>query len=115
MTTKALKGACNRIVMENLEKRNGDPPVVLRGLRKSFGTQVVLNGIDLTVARGETLAVLGRSGTGKSVLLKIIIGLEKPDAGSVTVHGQQITGINLGRLNEIRKKMGFLFQQAALY
>jgi phospholipid/cholesterol/gamma-HCH transport system ATP-binding protein len=89
--------------------------VVLRGLRKSFGAQVVLNGIDLTVARGETLAVLGRSGTGKSVLLKIIIGLQKPDAGSVNVHGQEITGINLGKLNEIRKKMGFLFQQAALY
>jgi len=59
--------------------------------------------------------VLGRSGTGKSVLLKIIIGLQKPDAGSVNIHGQEITGINLGQLNEIRKKMGFLFQQAALY
>ncbi|MGB7591295.1 MAG: ATP-binding cassette domain-containing protein, partial [Terriglobia bacterium] len=102
-------------MIENFEKRNGEPPVVLRGLRKSFGGQVVLNGIDLTVARGETLAVLGRSGTGKSVLLKIIIGLQKPDAGSVNIHGQEITGINLGKLNEIRKKMGFLFQQAALY
>ena len=89
--------------------------MVLRGLHKSFGAQVVLKGIDLTVARGETLAVLGRSGTGKSVLLKIIIGLQKPDAGSVSIHGQEITGINLGKLNEIRKKMGFLFQQAALY
>jgi len=102
-------------VMENLEKRNGEPPVVLQGLHKSFGAQVVLNGIDLTVARGETLAVLGRSGTGKSVLLKIIIGLEKPDAGSVNIHGQEIAGINLGKLNAIRRKMGFLFQQAALY
>jgi phospholipid/cholesterol/gamma-HCH transport system ATP-binding protein len=102
-------------VIENFEKRNGEPPVVLRGLRKSFGAQVVLNGIDLTVARGETLAVLGRSGTGKSVLLKIVIGLQKPDAGSVNIHGQEITGINLGKLNEIRRKMGFLFQQAALY
>jgi phospholipid/cholesterol/gamma-HCH transport system ATP-binding protein len=102
-------------VIENFEKRSGEPPVVLRGLRKSFGTQVVLNGIDLTVARGETLAVLGRSGTGKSVLLKIVIGLQKPDAGSVNIHGQEITGINLGKLNQIRKKMGFLFQQAALY
>jgi phospholipid/cholesterol/gamma-HCH transport system ATP-binding protein len=102
-------------VTENFEKRNGEPPVVLRGLRKSFGARVVLNGIDLTVARGETLAVLGRSGTGKSVLLKIIIGLQKPDSGSVNIHGQEIIGINLGKLNEIRKKMGFLFQQAALY
>ena len=103
------------MVIENLEKRNGEPPVVVRGLHKSFGAHVVLNGIDLTVARGETLAVLGRSGTGKSVLLKIIIGLQKPDAGSVSIHGQEITGISLGKLNEIRKKMGFLFQQAALY
>src|SRR5208337_1277709 len=115
MTTKALKGACNRIVIENFEKTNGEPPVILRGLRQSFGAQMVLNGIDLTVARGETLAVLGRSGTGKSVLLKIIIGLQKPDAGSVSIHGQEITGISLGKLNAIRRKMGFLFQQAALY
>ena len=100
---------------ENLEKTNGDSPVVLRGLHKAFGDQVVLNGIDMTVARGETLAVLGRSGTGKSVLLRIIIGLEKPDTGSVNIHGQELAGINLGKLNEMRRKMGFLFQQAALY
>ena len=100
---------------EDLEKTNGDPPVVLRGLHKAFGNQVVLNGIDMTVARGETLAVLGRSGTGKSVLLRIIIGLEKPDTGSVNIHGQEIAGINSGKLNEMRRKMGFLFQQAALY
>src|ERR1035441_7040339 len=100
---------------EDLEKTNGDPPVVLRGLHKAFGNQVVLNGIDMTVARGETLAVLGRSGTGKSVLLRIIIGLEKPDTGSVNIHGQELAGINPGKLNEMRRKMGFLFQQAALY
>jgi phospholipid/cholesterol/gamma-HCH transport system ATP-binding protein len=100
---------------EDLTKTNGDPPVVLRGLHKAFGDQVVLNGIDMTVARGETLAVLGRSGTGKSVLLRIIIGLEKPDTGSVNIHGQEIAGINPGKLNEMRRKMGFLFQQAALY
>jgi phospholipid/cholesterol/gamma-HCH transport system ATP-binding protein len=103
------------MVMENFEKTNGEPPVVLRGLCMSFGAQMVLNGIDLTVNRGETLAVLGRSGTGKSVLLKIIIGLQRPDAGSVNIHGQEVTGINLVKLNAIRRKMGFLFQQAALY
>jgi phospholipid/cholesterol/gamma-HCH transport system ATP-binding protein len=102
-------------VIENVEARNGEPPVVLRGLHKAFGAHSVLNGIDLAVARGETLAVLGRSGTGKSVLLKIIIGLQKPDSGSVSIHGQEITGLSLDKLNEIRKKMGFLFQQAALY
>ncbi|MGA2814327.1 MAG: ABC transporter ATP-binding protein [Candidatus Acidiferrum sp.] len=89
--------------------------VLLRGLRKSFGSQVVLNGISLTINAGETLAMLGRSGTGKSVLLKIIIGLEKPDAGSVLVEGQDISRFELEALNEIRKKMGFLFQHAALY
>jgi phospholipid/cholesterol/gamma-HCH transport system ATP-binding protein len=94
---------------------NVERPVVLRGLHKSFGTQKVLNGIDIAVAHGETLAVLGRSGTGKSVLLKIIIGLEKRDTGSVVIHGQEITNLRIDQLNEIRKKMGFLFQQAALY
>ena len=65
--------------------------------------------------RGETLAVLGRSGTGKSVLLRLIIGLQKPDSGSVRIHGQDITGLTLDQLSEIRKGMGFLFQNAALY
>ena len=74
-----------------------------------------MNGISLTVKRGETLAVLGRSGTGKSVLLRLIIGLEKPDSGSVRIHGEDIAGLTLDQLGEIRKKMGFLFQHAALY
>jgi len=91
------------------------PAVAVEDLRKSFGTQKVLSGIRLTVSRGETLAVLGRSGTGKSVLLKLIIGLEKPDSGSVRIHGQDIAGLALDRLGDIRKKMGFLFQHAALY
>ena len=91
------------------------PAVVLQGLRKSFGSQVVLNAMDLTVASGETLAVLGRSGSGKSVLLKLIIGLQKPDSGSIRIHGQEITRLPLDAMNELRKKMGFLFQHAALY
>ena len=89
--------------------------VAVEDLQKSFGSQKVLNGITLTVNRGETLAVLGRSGTGKSVLLKLIVGLQKPDSGSVSIHGQDIAGLGLDRLGEIRKKMGFLFQHAALY
>jgi phospholipid/cholesterol/gamma-HCH transport system ATP-binding protein len=67
------------------------------------------------VRRGETLAVLGRSGSGKSVLLKLIIGLEKPDSGSVRIHGDDIAGLALDQIGEIRKKIGFLFQHAALY
>jgi phospholipid/cholesterol/gamma-HCH transport system ATP-binding protein len=89
--------------------------VRVENLHKAFGHHNVLNGISLSVSRGETLAVLGRSGTGKSVLLRLIIGLEKPDSGSVSIHGQDIAGLALDRMGEIRKKMGFLFQQAALY
>jgi len=91
------------------------PALVLQGIHKSFGTQIVLNAIDLTLGSGETLAVLGRSGTGKSVLLKLIIGLQKPDSGSIRIHGQEITRLDLDAINAIRKKMGFLFQHAALY
>jgi phospholipid/cholesterol/gamma-HCH transport system ATP-binding protein len=95
--------------------KSDGPAVVLEGLHKSFGTQIVLNDVDLTVKSGDTLAILGRSGTGKSVLLKLIIGLQQPDSGSVLVQGQEITGLDLQAMNEIRKKMGFLFQNAALY
>ena len=91
------------------------PPIQVKSLRKSFGDQIVLNGIDLEVARGETLAVLGRSGTGKSVLLKLLIGLQRPDSGSIRIHGHEIAGLAMAQLNEIRKKIGFLFQSAALY
>jgi phospholipid/cholesterol/gamma-HCH transport system ATP-binding protein len=90
-------------------------PIVIDGLRKSFGEQKVLNGIDLIVNRGETLAVLGRSGTGKSVLLKLIVGLQQPDSGAVRILGEEVTKLNQDRLNEVRKKIGFLFQSAALY
>ena len=89
--------------------------VAVENLQKSFGSRKILNGISLSVRRGETLAVLGRSGTGKSVLLRLILGLETPDSGSVRIHGQNIAGLALDRLGEIRKKMGFLFQHAALY
>jgi phospholipid/cholesterol/gamma-HCH transport system ATP-binding protein len=99
------------------EAGKGDraPAVAVEDLHKSFGTQKVLSGVSLSVTRGETLAVLGRSGTGKSVLLRIIIGLEKPDSGSVRIQGEEITGLTLDQLGSIRKKIGFLFQHAALY
>lgn len=91
------------------------PAVAVQDLHKSFGAQKVLNGVSLSVARGETLAVLGRSGTGKSVLLRLIIGLAQPDSGSVRIQGEEIAGVPLDGMGEIRKKMGFLFQHAALY
>jgi phospholipid/cholesterol/gamma-HCH transport system ATP-binding protein len=74
-----------------------------------------LDGIDLCVVRGETVAVLGRSGIGKSVLLKLLIRLETPDSGWIRILGEEITTLERDRLNGIRKRMGFLFQQAALY
>jgi phospholipid/cholesterol/gamma-HCH transport system ATP-binding protein len=98
----------------NNGRKNGQP-VVLKGLRKSFGSQVVLDGVDLEVADGETLEVLGRSGTGKSVLLKLIIGLQPADAGTIRILGEEVTQLAPQQLNEIRKKIGFLFQQGALY
>jgi phospholipid/cholesterol/gamma-HCH transport system ATP-binding protein len=98
--------------MENPDQK---APVEVNGLTKSFGEQRVLNGIDLSVPQGETLAILGRSGTGKSVFLKLLIGLQKPDRGSIQIHGKEITNIDGDRLDAIRRKVGFLFQQAALY
>jgi len=94
---------------------SGSPAISVVELHKSFGSQKVLNGINLSVSRGETMAVLGRSGTGKSVLLRIIIGLQKPDSGAVRIHGEDIEGLDLEHLSTIRMKMGFLFQHAALY
>jgi len=103
--------------MSTDHKKNGAgaEPLVVKALHKSFGSQTVLNGVDLTAARSEILVVLGRSGTGKSVLLKLMVGLQQPDSGSIRIHGQEISGLGMDRVNEVRKKIGFLFQQAALY
>lgn len=93
-----------------------DPqPIVVKGLWKSFGTQQVLKGIDLSVNKGEILAILGKSGTGKSVLLRLLIGLEKADSGSISIGGKETTGLGMDELNAVRLKIGFLFQEAALY
>lgn len=97
------------------EQDGGATVIAVESLHKTFGSHKVLNGISLNVGHGETLAVLGRSGTGKSVLLRIIIGLERPDSGSVGINGHDIAGLTLDRMSAIRKKMGFLFQHAALY
>ena len=96
--------------------KNGDvPAIAIDNLHKSFDSHVVLDGITLCVMQGETLAVLGRSGTGKSVLLRLLIGLAQPDSGSIRIQGQDILGLSVDELGACRKKMGFLFQHAALY
>ncbi len=84
-------------------------------LHKAFGEQVVLNGVAFSVAKGETLAVLGRSGTGKSVLLRLLIGLDAPDSGSIRIQDQEVAAFRNEEWSEIRKKIGYLFQQGALY
>lgn len=89
--------------------------VEVKELSKSFGRQRVLDGIDLTAAERETVAVLGRSGTGKSVLLKLMVGLQSADAGEIRICGRPIGDLAPRELAEVRKKVGFLFQQAALY
>jgi phospholipid/cholesterol/gamma-HCH transport system ATP-binding protein len=100
---------------ETIEAKRNAPPIQVKWLRKTFGKQKVLDGIDLEVRPGETVSILGQSGTGKSVLLKIIIGLQHPDSGSVYINGQEITHLSRKDLNGIRKKIGFLFQNSALY
>jgi len=89
--------------------------IIINELHKGFGQQKVLSGINLRVAQSETVAVLGRSGTGKSVLLKLLIGLQKADSGSICIHGKDVSNFSTKQWNEIRVKIGFLFQQAALY
>ena len=91
------------------------PAIAIQDLRKAFGNQKVLNGISFKVAHGETVAVIGRSGGGKSVLLKLLIRLQMPDSGSISIVDEEMTKLDEKQLNEVRKKIGFLFQQAALY
>jgi phospholipid/cholesterol/gamma-HCH transport system ATP-binding protein len=87
----------------------------IRGLRKRLGTKQVLDGVDLEIEGGETVVVMGRSGSGKSVLLKHIIGLMAPDEGSIEVEEQEIVGMAEGELDAVRRQFGMLFQSAALF
>jgi phospholipid/cholesterol/gamma-HCH transport system ATP-binding protein len=89
--------------------------ISIRDLKKSFGEVTVLNGVDVDVFKGENLVVLGKSGTGKSVLIKIIVGLLKPDSGEVKVLGKEVEQLNEKELSKLRSKIGFSFQSSALY
>ena len=89
--------------------------IELRGVRKRFGEQVVLDGVDFEVREGETLALLGPSGTGKSVLLKHINGLIRPDAGKVIVDGLEVATLPRKALSELRTRIGYVFQNGALF
>ncbi|WP_138994697.1 ABC transporter ATP-binding protein [Larkinella sp. C7] len=89
--------------------------IVIRDLKISFGDLHVLRGVDLDLYQGENLVVLGRSGTGKSVLIKIIAGLLEPDEGTVNVLGEDVAKLNKRELDALRLKLGFSFQNSALY
>lgn len=92
-----------------------EPVIRIRGLCKAFGANRVLEGFDLDVQRGENVMVLGKSGSGKSVLIKCIVRLLEPDAGSIHVLGQDVLALDQDALDRLRVKIGFLFQSSALY
>jgi len=103
-----------------MRKSNGNidynhPVITIRDVSKSFGDNHVLKGVDLDLFKGENLVVLGRSGTGKSVLIKLISGLLKPDSGSIEVLGEHVDQLETRELQQLRMKIGFSFQNSALY
>src|SRR5437868_10784201 len=102
-------------IKPRLVSSKSSPMIVVRALAKRIGQQEILCGIDLEVATGETLAIIGRSGGGKSVLLKHLVGLMEPNSGEIWIQGQNITGMTERQLGEIRKKVGILFQGGALF
>ena len=89
--------------------------ITIKDLHKQFGSNVVLNGFDLELFEGENLVVMGKSGSGKSVMIKCVIGLEQPDSGSILVMNQEINKLEQEDLDELRTEIGFLFQGSALY
>ena len=95
--------------------RNANAVVIFDHVSKAFGTKKVLRDVSFEVPAGQTLCILGRSGTGKSVTLKLLMSLIKPDNGKILVDGDDITGLNEAGLSRVRRKMGFLFQDAALF
>ncbi len=91
------------------------PKISVRGLRKSFGPKLVLDGVDLDIGERESVVVIGGSGTGKSVMLKCILGLIEPDAGSIKIDGAEVTGLSTGERERLMRKFGMLFQGGALF
>jgi phospholipid/cholesterol/gamma-HCH transport system ATP-binding protein len=91
------------------------PKIRIRGLKKAFGSKVVLDGIDLDIPEGKSLVVIGGSGTGKSVLIKCILGIHAPDAGSIEIDGQDVTDLSPAERERVNAKIGMLFQGGALF
>ncbi|QSW88524.1 MULTISPECIES: ATP-binding cassette domain-containing protein [Flavobacterium] len=97
------------------KEKNQKPIIEIKDLHKTFGDNAILKGVNLTVNRGEDLVILGRSGSGKSVTIKCIVGLIEPDKGEIKVFDENVLNLDKNELNKIRVKIGFLFQSAALY
>lgn len=89
--------------------------IEIKDLKKSYGDNHVLNGFNMTLHEGENLVIMGKSGSGKSVMIKCLIGLETADSGSIMVMGEKIADLNRSTLDELRTEIGFLFQGSALY
>lgn len=92
-----------------------NPKISIRGLKKSFGDKVVLDGIDLDVRQGESFVIIGGSGTGKSVLIKCLLGLLKPDAGDITIDGVNVASLSTKQRQKLYRQFGMLFQGGALF
>jgi len=95
--------------------KNRKPVITIRGLKKTFGQNAVLNGFDMDLYEGETLVIMGKSGSGKSVMIKCLIGLETHDAGTINIMGRDMENVSEDELRDIRTEVGFLFQGSALY
>lgn len=100
---------------QHITNKPSDAVISIRNLYKAFGDNKVINGFDFDLIKGENVVVLGKSGSGKSVLIKLIIGLMSPDKGSIDVLGNNVPKLNTTQLDEMRVKVGFLFQSNALY
>lgn len=98
----------------NMETKK-EPIIVIKDLHKTFGTNTVLNGFHMVLNEGENLVVMGKSGSGKSVMIKCVIGLETPDSGSIFVMNKEINTLEREEIDELRTEIGFLFQGSALY
>ncbi|MDE2474570.1 MAG: ATP-binding cassette domain-containing protein [Alphaproteobacteria bacterium] len=94
---------------------NGVPKIELRGVKKSFGRKLVLDGVNLSIQPGDSIVIIGGSGTGKSVTIKCVLGILRPDAGSIKVEGQEVTGLHGRNRDAYLRKFGMLFQGAALF
>ncbi len=110
-----MKEATSNIIHQSSRVQDHQPMIEIHNLVKGFGQQEVLKGVSLKLLNGENLVILGRSGSGKSVLIKCIVRLLNPDGGNINVLGNDLSSLQRKELADLRKKIGFLFQSSALY